>query len=152
MLKSTRQPLVIALILLTFLALGSVAAEARDITKGSDNLVKGAVVGAIAGTATQIIRGHDRPRQVLGGAAVGGAIGAAAGAYVDYREERVARESERRYDRYRGYDRYDDRYDRYDRGYYQGGQRGRGYYQQPVYYNDAPRHGRGRGHKAHRCR
>ena len=148
MLKNTRQPLVIALILLTFLALGSVAAEARDITKGSDNLVKGAVVGAIAGTATQIIRGHDRPRQVLGGAAVGGAIGAAAGAYVDYREERVARESERRYDR--GYDY--DRYDRNDRGYYRGDRRGRGYYQEPVYYNDAPRHGRGRGHKAHRCR
>jgi hypothetical protein len=146
MLKNTRQPLVIALILLTFLALGSVAAEARDLTKGSDNLVKGAVVGAIAGTATQIIRGHDRPRQVLGGAAVGGAIGAAAGAYVDYREERVARESERKYDRYRGSD-------RYDRGYNRGyNRRGRGYYSEPVYYNDnARRHGRGNGHHK-RCR
>ncbi|HEV2851545.1 MAG TPA: hypothetical protein VHC97_01960 [Thermoanaerobaculia bacterium] len=149
MLKNTRQPLVIALILLTFLALGSVAAEARDITKGSDNLLKGAVVGAIAGTATQVIRGHDRPRQVLGGAAVGGAIGAGVGAYVDYREERVARESERKYDRYRG----DDRYGRYDRGYNRGyNRRGRGY-SEPVYYNDAPRHGRGRGNGHHkRCR
>jgi uncharacterized protein YcfJ len=134
MLKNTRQPIVIALLLLTFLALGSVAAEARDITKGSDNILKGAAVGAIAGTVTQIARGHSRPRQVLGGAAVGGAVGAGVGAYVDYREERVARESERQYQR--------DDY-RYERG-----RRGRGY--DSAYY-DAPR--RGRGHKAHRrCR
>jgi uncharacterized protein YcfJ len=144
MLKNTRQPLVIALILLTFLALGSVAAEARDITKGSDNIVKGAAVGAIAGTVTQIARGHNRPRQVLGGAAVGGAIGAGVGAYVDYREERVARDSERKYDRYRDYD-------RYDRGYNRGyNRRGRGY-SEPVYYNDAPRRGKARGHHKH-CR
>lgn len=133
MLKNTRQPIVIALILLTFLALGSVAAEARDITKGSDNILKGAAVGAIAGTVTQIARGHNRPRQVLGGAAVGGAVGAGVGAYVDYREERVARESERQHRR--------DDY-RYERG-----RRGRGY--DSAYY-DAPR--RGRGHKAHRGR
>ena len=132
MLKNTRQPIVIALLLLTFLALGSVAAEARDITKGSDNILKGAAVGAIAGTVTQIARGHRAPRQVLGGAAVGGAVGAGVGAYVDYREERVARESERQYrDEYR----------------YERGRRGRGY--DSAYY-DAPR--RGRGHKAHRGR
>lgn len=133
MLKNTRQPIVIALILLTFLALGSVAAEAKDITKGSDNILKGAAVGAIAGTVTQIARGHSRPRQVLGGAAVGGAVGAGVGAYVDYREERVARESDRQHrDEYR----------------YERGRRGRGY--DSAYYNDAPR--RGRGHKAHRGR
>ena len=133
MLKNTRQPIVIALILLTFLALGSVAAEAKDITKGSDNILKGAAVGAIAGTVTQIARGHRAPRQVLGGAAVGGAVGAGVGAYVDYREERVARESDRQHrDEYR----------------YERGRRGRGY--EPSYYNDAPR--RGRGHKAHRGR
>ena len=144
MLKNSKQPIVIALLLLTFLALGSVAAEARDITKGSDNIVKGAVVGAIAGTATQVIRGRTRPREVLGGAAVGGAVGAGVGAYVDYREERVARESERQY-------RDDYRYDRYDRGYDRSyNRRGRDYYQ-PTYYNDAPRHGRGH-HKGHRCR
>lgn len=135
MLKNTRQPIVIALLLLTFLALGSVAAEARDITKGSDNILKGAAVGAIAGTVTQIARGHRAPRQVLGGAAVGGAVGAGVGAYVDYREERVARESERQ-----------NRRDDY--GYYERGRRGRGY--DSAYY-DAPR--RGRGHKAaRRCR
>jgi|SRR5215210_8125507 len=150
MLKNSKQPVVIALLLLMFLALGSVAAEARDITKGADNIVKGAVVGAIAGTATQVIRGRTRPREVLGGAAVGGAVGAGVGAYVDYREERVARESERRYrDDYR----YDRGYDRYDRGYDRSyNRRDRGYYQ-PSYYNDAPR--RGRGHhkaKGHRCR
>lgn len=140
MLKNTRQPLVIALLLLTFLALGSVAAEAKDITKGSDNIVKGAVVGALAGTVTQIARGHRAPGQVLGGAAVGGAVGAGVGAYVDYREEKVARESERRA--------YRDDY-RYDRGYKRGynNRRGRGY-NSAYYYNDAPQ--RGRGHKAHR--
>jgi hypothetical protein len=142
MLKNTRQPLVIALLLLTLLALGSVAAEAKDVTKGSDNILKGAAVGAIAGTVTQIARGHRAPRQVLGGAAVGGAVGAGVGAYVDYREEKVARESERR--AYRD----DYRYDRgYDRGYNRRG-RGRGY--DSAYYDDAPR--RGRGHKAHRGR
>lgn len=133
MLKNTRQPIVIALILLTFLALGSVAAEAKDATKGSDNILKGAAVGAIAGTVTQIARGHRAPRQVLGGAAVGGAVGAGVGAYVDYREERVARETER-----------DNRRDDYR---YERGRRGRGY--DSAYY-DAPR--RGRGHKAHRGR
>ena len=134
MLKNTRQPIVIALLLLTFLALGSVAAEARDITKGSDNILKGAAVGAIAGTVTQVVRGHDRPRQILGGAAVGGAVGAGVGAYVDYREEKVARESERR--------------NRDDYRYYDRGRRGRGY---DSSYYDAPR--RGRGHKAaRRCR
>lgn len=133
MLKNTRQPIVIALILLTFLALGSVAAEAKDITKGSDNILKGAAVGAIAGTVTQIARGHRAPRQVLGGAAVGGAVGAGVGAYVDYREEKVARETESKH-----------RNDyRYERGY---SQRGRGY--DSAYYNDAPR--RGRGNKARR--
>ena len=132
MLKNTRQPIVIALLLLTFLALGSVAAEAKDITKGSDNILKGAAVGAIAGTVTQIARGHRAPRQVLGGAAVGGAVGAGVGAYVDYREERVARESEREH-------RDDYRYERGRRGRYE-----------PSYYDNAPR--RGRGHKAHRGR
>ena len=138
MLKNTRQPIVIALLLLTFLALGSVAAEAKDVTKGSDNLVKGAVVGALAGTVTQIARGHRAPRQVLGGAAVGGAVGAGVGAYLDYPEEKVARESERH--SYRD-----------DYRYYEQGRRGRGY-NSASYYNDAPR--RGRGHKAHRgnCR
>jgi len=147
MLKNTRQPIVIALLLLTFLALGSVAAEARDITKGSDNILKGAAVGAIAGTVTQIARGHRAPGQVLGGAAVGGAVGAGVGAYVDYREEKVARESERQYrrDDYR-YDRgnYRDNHRGNNRGY--NNRRGRGY--DSAYYNDAPR--RGRGHKAHR--
>ena len=135
MLKNTRQPIVIVLLLLTFLALGSVAAEAKDVTKGSDNLVKGAVVGALAGTVTQIARGHRAPRQVLGGAAVGGAVGAGVGAYVDYREEKVARETERR---------------NYQNAslYYQQGRRGRGY-NSASYYNDAPR--RGRGNKARRC-
>jgi hypothetical protein len=135
MLKNTRQPIVIALLLLTFLALGSVAAEAKDITKGSDNIVKGAVVGAIAGTATQVIRGHRAPSQILGGAAVGGAVGAGVGAYVDYREEKVAREAERH--NYQN-----------DALYYQQGRRGRGY-NSAYYYNDAPR--RGRGNKARRC-
>lgn len=144
MLKNTRQPLVIALLLLTFLTLGSVAAEARDATKGSDNILKGAAAGAIAGTVTQIIRGNRAPGQVLSGAAVGGAIGAGVGAYVDYREERVARESDRRYGRYeQGYG-YDQAYDRRnDRGYSNQRGRGRGY-REPAYYNDnAPRRGRG---------
>jgi hypothetical protein len=131
-----RKPVAIALMLLTLLVVGSVAAEARD-THGADRLVKGALIGAGVGAVTQVVRGRNQGTQILKGAAVGGAVGAAVGAYSDYRQERNARLDER-YDRYR-----DNRGYRNSRGYYRDGYA-------PTYY----RNGNGRAHRGggHRCR
>ncbi|HEX9941900.1 MAG TPA: YMGG-like glycine zipper-containing protein [Thermoanaerobaculia bacterium] len=143
MFKSARQPIAIALILMTFLLVGSVAAEARD-THGADRLVKGALIGAGVGAVTQVVRGRNQGTEILKGAAVGGAVGAAVGAYSDYRQERNARFDERRradYYRHRGY--------RNSRGGYRDGYyRDDGYY--PSNYAGHGRAHRGGGHK--RCR
>jgi uncharacterized membrane protein YebE (DUF533 family) len=96
MFTMTRQR-VFALLLLGFLCFGSVAAEARDNdTNGSDRLLKGAAIGAAAGAVTQAVRGRTGGRELLKGAAVGAAVGGAVGAYSDYKQEKDAREDEKR--------------------------------------------------------
>jgi uncharacterized membrane protein YebE (DUF533 family) len=127
MFNMTRQRVVVALTLMVLLFLGTAAAQATD-TKGADRTVKGAVAGAAVGTITQMIRGRDQGKELLKGAAVGAAAGAAVGAYSDYRQERNAREDDRRY--YRD-----------------------GRYREGRYYRDARpayRYDRGRQHRRHR--
>lgn len=98
-----KQRVLIALLLMTFLCLGAVSAEARSDTNGSDRLLKGAAIGAAVGAVTQAVRGRTEGRELLKGAAVGGAVGAAVGAYSDYKQEKGAREDEeRRADYYEG--------------------------------------------------
>lgn len=98
MYQKSRKPVAVALILMTFLFLGSVAAEARD-TNGSDRLVKGAAIGAAVGAVTQVVRGRRSGPELLKGAGVGAAVGAAVGAYSDYQQEKDARvDAERRAD------------------------------------------------------
>ncbi len=98
MFSMAKQRVFVALFLMGFLFLGTVAAEARD-TKGSDRLVKGAAVGAAVGAVTQAVRGRTGGGELLKGAAVGGAVGAAVGAYSDYKQEKDARvDAERRAD------------------------------------------------------
>ncbi len=122
-----RQRVFVALTLMVFLFLGAMSAQAGTDTKGADRTVKGAVAGAAVGTITQMIRGRDQGKELLKGAAVGAAAGAAVGAYSDYRQERRAREDDRRY--------YDNgRY--YDRSY-----------REP---RPASRYDRGRQHRRHR--
>lgn len=97
MFTMAKQRVFIALFLLGFLCFGAVAAEARDNdTDGSDRLVKGAAIGAAAGAVTQAIRGRRGGRELLKGAAVGAAVGGAVGAYSDYKQEKEAREDEKR--------------------------------------------------------
>lgn len=139
MFNQTKQRVFVAICLMAFLFFGAVAAEARDRrdTNGSDRLLKGAAIGAVAGAVVQGVRGRTQGKELLKGAAVGGAVGAAAGAYSDYKQEKRAREDAER-DR-----NYGDRY-------YRGG-RGRAYRGGDSYYDDYPRraynNGRGRGHR-----
>jgi hypothetical protein len=140
MLKNSKSTLVIAFFLMTFLCLGTMA-QARD-THGSDNLKKGAVIGAVVGLGTQAVRGNRAPGQLVKGAAVGGLIGAGVGSYVDYKEERKARSDDGRY-----YDR--GNYNRgYDRGYNRSNDR---YYRNDNRRYDRddyrPRHNRARAHR-----
>jgi hypothetical protein len=95
MLSMARQRIFIALFLMAFLCLGSVAAYARD-TNGSDRMVKGAAIGAAVGAVTQVVRGRRTGIELLKGAAVGASVGAAAGAYSDYKQEKDARIDEQR--------------------------------------------------------
>lgn len=133
MFKIARPTAFVALFLMAFLFLGSVAAEARD-THGADRLVKGALLGAGVGAVTQVVRGRNSGTQILKGAAVGGAVGAAVGAYSDYRQERNARLDER-YDR------------RYRDGYYRNGS-----YRDDGYYYTNHGHRNYRGVSKRNCR
>lgn len=135
--SNARQRVVIALSLMMFLLLGSMAAQARD-THGSDRLVKGVAIGAAVGAITQMVRGRTEGTEVLKGAAVGGAVGAAVGAYSDYKQEKNARYDDRRRDDY-----YESRsYNR--RGTYRGDHGD---------YNANARQGRGhRAARHNRCR
>jgi uncharacterized protein YcfJ len=139
MFNRSKPTLVIALFLMTFLCLGTMA-QARN-THGSDKLKKGAVIGAVVGLGTQAVRGNRAPGQLVKGAALGGLIGAGVGSYVDYKEERKARRDDGRY-----YDRgYNNRgYDRgYDRGYYRGDNYNRRYARDDY----RPRNNRARAHR-----
>jgi len=95
MISMAKQRVFIALFLMAFLCLGSVAAYARD-TNGSDRLVKGAAIGAAIGAVTQVVRGRRGGVELLKGAAVGASVGAAAGANSDYKQEKDARVDEQR--------------------------------------------------------
>jgi hypothetical protein len=65
----------IPVMLAGLLGFSSVAAEAKE--HRSDRVTKGALIGATLGTLLQVATGHSEGRDVLGGALVGGALGAA---------------------------------------------------------------------------
>jgi uncharacterized membrane protein YebE (DUF533 family) len=129
MLSMDKQRVFIALFLMAFLCLGSVAAYARD-TNGSDRMVKGAAIGAAVGAVTQVVRGRRGGVELLKGAAVGASVGAAAGAYSDYKQEKDARVDEQR------------RADYYQAQTYRGYQRGRRGYRAGNNYDFAPNYAR----------
>ena len=103
MFRASKQSGFIPLLLTGILFFSSVSAEARDHHhRRGERAVKGAVIGAVAGTLFQIIAGKTEGDEILAGAVVGGTLGAAVG----------AKSGESRYD-----DRYRDGY--YDQdGYY----------------------------------
>ena len=132
MYEINKQRVFIAVFLMVVLFFGAaVSAEARDNdTNGSDRLVKGAAIGAAVGAVTQVVRGRTQGKELLKGAAVGATAGAAVGAYSDYKQEKNAREDERRRaDYYEG--------QAYRRGAYRDG-----------YSNDGYNQGRGRARRA----
>jgi hypothetical protein len=104
MFRASKQSGFIPLLLTGILFFSAVSAEAGDHHhRRGERAVKGAVIGAVAGTLFQIIAGRTEGDEILAGAVVGGTLGAAVG----------AKSGEDRYhDRYR-----DDYYYEHD-GYY----------------------------------
>jgi len=83
-----RHPLFIVLFLLAAL-LASPAAEAQSYTK-RDRTWKGAGIGAAIGAAGAYVKGKRQADEILAGAAIGGVVGGALGAYMDRQQERLA--------------------------------------------------------------
>jgi len=88
MLNLRRQPAFIALLLMASLLLGS-AAEAQRYTR-RDRTWKGAGIGAAIGAAGAYVKGKREADEILAGAAIGGVVGGAIGAYMDRQQERLA--------------------------------------------------------------
>lgn len=137
--RISKQTTLIALFLMSFLLLGSMAAQARDRrdTDGADHVKKGAVIGAVVGVGSQVVRGNRRAGELVTGGAVGALIGAGIGSYVDYKEEKDARQD-------------DDRRDRRDYRTYRGGDRYRRYDARDNYRPRAPRGYQRSGHRHNR--
>jgi hypothetical protein len=110
MFNKSKQRVFIPMMLMGFLCFGAVAAEARDY-RHEDQVKKDAAIGAVVGTLVQVIGGRTEGHELLKGAVVGGALGAAVGA---------AKESRRGY---------------YRDGYYRDGHYRDGYYDRDGYYS-----------------
>ena len=80
-----------ALLLMAVLFLGmtATAAEAQRVTK-RDRMWKGAGIGAAIGAAGAYVKGKREADELLAGAAIGGVVGGAIGAYMDRQQERLA--------------------------------------------------------------
>jgi outer membrane protein OmpA-like peptidoglycan-associated protein len=92
MLKTSKQRAFIALLLLACLLAGSVAeAQRRERVTKRDRMWKGAGIGAAIGAAGALIKGKREADEILAGAAIGGVVGGAIGAYMDRQQERLAR-------------------------------------------------------------
>jgi outer membrane protein OmpA-like peptidoglycan-associated protein len=83
-----RHPTFIVLFLLAALLAGP-AAEAQRYTK-RDRTWKGAGIGAAIGAAGAYVKGKRQADEILAGAAIGGVVGGALGAYMDRQQERLA--------------------------------------------------------------
>ena len=73
-----------------FLGMTAAAAEAQRVTK-RDRMWKGAGIGAAIGAAGAYVKGKREADEILAGAAIGGVVGGAIGAYMDQQQERLAR-------------------------------------------------------------
>jgi outer membrane protein OmpA-like peptidoglycan-associated protein len=67
----------------------STAADAQRYTK-RDRMWKGTGIGAAIGAAGAYIKGKRQADELLAGAAIGGVVGGAIGAYMDRQQERLA--------------------------------------------------------------
>jgi outer membrane protein OmpA-like peptidoglycan-associated protein len=65
------------------------AADAQRYTK-RDRMWKGAGFGAAVGAAGALLKGKHQADEILAGAAIGGVVGGAIGAYMDRQQERLA--------------------------------------------------------------
>ena len=83
-----RHPAWIGLFLLAALLVGT-AAEAQRSTR-RDRTWKGAGIGAAIGAAGAYVKGKREADELLAGAAIGGVLGGAIGAYMDRQQERLA--------------------------------------------------------------
>ncbi len=86
-----RYTALVALLLMVSLLSGTAAAEAQSgrYTK-RDRTWKGAGIGAAIGAAGAYIKGKREADEILAGAAIGGVVGSAIGAYMDRQQERLA--------------------------------------------------------------
>ena len=83
-----RLPALIGLFLVAVLLMGT-AAEAQRATR-RDRTWKGAGIGAAIGAAGAYVKGKREADEILAGAAIGGVLGGAIGAYMDRQQERLA--------------------------------------------------------------
>jgi outer membrane protein OmpA-like peptidoglycan-associated protein len=83
-----RLPTSIGLFLVAALLMGT-AADAQRATK-RDRTWKGAGIGAAIGAAGAYVKGKREADEILAGAAIGGVLGGAIGAYMDRQQERLA--------------------------------------------------------------
>jgi outer membrane protein OmpA-like peptidoglycan-associated protein len=81
-------PRFIVLFLMASLLAGT-AAEAQRYNK-RDRMWKGAGIGAAIGAAGAYVKGKREADEILAGAAIGGVVGGALGAYMDRQQERLA--------------------------------------------------------------
>jgi outer membrane protein OmpA-like peptidoglycan-associated protein len=82
-----RHQLFIVLFLMAALLAGT-AADAQRYTK-RDRMWKGAGIGAAIGAAGAYVKGKREADEILAGAAIGGVVGGAIGAYMDRQQERL---------------------------------------------------------------
>lgn len=83
-----RLPTLIGLFLVAALFVGT-AADAQRATR-RDRTWKGAGIGAAIGAAGAYLKGKREADEILAGAAIGGVLGGAIGAYMDRQQERLA--------------------------------------------------------------
>jgi outer membrane protein OmpA-like peptidoglycan-associated protein len=80
----------IALLLLATLFLAPLAEGQPGRTTKRDRMWKGAGIGAALGAAGAVLKGKREADEILAGAAIGGVVGGAIGAYMDRQQERLA--------------------------------------------------------------
>ncbi len=91
MFHQKRQQAILALTLTAVLFLGTAAAPAEaQRTTRRDRTWKGAGIGAVLGAAGAYVKGKHEADEILAGAAIGGVVGGAIGAYMDRQQERLA--------------------------------------------------------------
>lgn len=88
MFTARRFPAFIVLFLIAALLVGT-AADAQRYTR-RDRMWKGSGIGAAIGAAGAYLKGKREADEILAGAAIGGVVGGAIGAYMDRQQERLA--------------------------------------------------------------